>query len=71
MKEEIYQHLMEICQQKLQNYTEKQQVYENIAKILSYTNPFEQISYEVAINVLLDLDYSKQEAVEIYKQLVE
>ena len=69
-KEEIYKNLSEICQKKLQNEPKKQKIYQNIEKILSYKNSFKQISFEVAINILLDLDFSKQQAVEIYKQLV-
>ena len=71
MKEQIYKDLNKICQKKLQNEPEKQQIYQNIQKILSYKNAFEQINFEVAINILYDLGYSKQDALKIYKLLTE
>lgn len=70
MKDEIYQKLMQICQNKMQNNPKKQKIYESISKILSCKNAFQNISFEVAMNILLDLDYSQQDAIEIYKQLI-
>lgn len=70
-KEQIYQNLMEICEKKLQNDPKKQQIYQNIKKILSFPNPFEEISFEVAMNILSDLGFSKKQAIEIHRQLVD
>ena len=70
-KEQIYKDLLKICEKKLQNDQKKQQIYQNIKKILSFPNPFEEISFEVAMNILSDLGFSKKQAIEIHRQLVD
>ena len=70
-KEQIYQNLMEICEKKLQNDPKKEQIYQNIKRILSFPNSFEDISFEVAMNILSDLGFSQKQATEVYKKLID
>ena len=70
MKQELNKLLLEKCEQKLvENDSDKAQ-YESIKKILSHEDCFDKIPFEVAMNILSDLGFSDDDALELYKKLI-
>ena len=71
MKQEIYKNLIELCDEKLKNATSQDlKKFESIKKILSHEDCFDKIQFEVAYNILIDLGFKKNEAMDLYKKLI-
>ena len=70
MKQELYKKLKNICIEKFQTSNNKT-IFQKILNILSTENCFEKMPFEISYNILLDLGFSKKEALEIYSKLVE
>lgn len=72
MKQELYKSLSDICEKKLAMASNDEVAkYQSIKKILSHENCFEKINFEIAMNILFDLGFEKNQALEIYQKLIE
>ncbi len=71
-KEKLLTNLKVKCQTLMAEQTKstKKQIYATIMKILDTPNAFNFIDAGTSLNVLIDLGYSKEEAVKIYEQLI-
>lgn len=75
MKELLMKELSLKCSQYLldamtDNNKSKIELYNNIKEILNTASPFSHLDTEVTLNILYDLGYSKEDSIEIYKNLL-
>ena len=71
-KERLLKELKLKCKQKIVECTDERRlnIYEKIAQIMEVPNAFARISVVTAINILIDLGYTKEEAKALYPKLI-
>ncbi len=71
-KEKILNSLKEKCQKLLNEHQEdsKKRIYESIMNILNSPDAFSFIDAGTSLNILIDLGYSKAEAIKVYGILI-
>ncbi len=75
MDNEIVQNLTKKCEtlykncKKEQNFIESNKYY-SILQILKSENCFDKLDSEIAINLLLDLNYNLDQAIKLYSKII-
>ncbi len=71
-KEKLLKELKAKCRKIIADCTDERKlnIYEKIAQIMEVPNAFARINVVTAINILVDLGYTKEEAKALYPKLI-
>ena len=69
MKQKIYNELIVLCKKKIET-SQKPEKFEKILKIIQTEDAFERMTFDISMNILLDLGFSNNDALEVYKKLI-